>query len=268
MNGAPQNIRFLCVFAIPRTGSSHFNKLLRSCPEIVAKSELFHRHALVQLRPAELVNLSKRSNGEVTSAESFRAWKRQNPAVTLEAIQEIWKRKIIAFKVFSGHLGRELIEEQFLTRDDMAFAILRRRPIESFISSLKAKAGETFTLADTTTMKPRLSVQDFKEWSERVMGWYDWVQTTLESHKRPYAEISFERHFDGKSGDEALALVLEELRKTGLSNIGVPEKVIEGERQDRETDYRARVANWDEFESKMRATPKRSRLLDWAETAR
>jgi hypothetical protein len=45
----------------------------------------------------------------------------------------------------------------------------------------------------------------------------------------------------------------------------MPQEVITGERQDRETDYRARVSNWEEFESQMRVNGQR--LLDWAETA-
>jgi LPS sulfotransferase NodH len=261
-------MRFLCVFAVPRTGSSHLNKLLRSCPEIVGKSELFHRHQLGQLKPVELRALSKWSDGAVTDALSFRQWKRDHPLETLEALHEASKDKVIAFKVFAGHLMRESIEALFLPRDDMTFAILRRRPIESYISTVKAKAGEKFTLVDTTAVKPELDIENFKLWMQRAKDWYDWVQQALEARGRPYAEIGFEKHFEGNSGEESLRMVLAELEKAGLPGMTVPKKIIEGERQDRESDYRARVANWDAFESRARANRKLSRLLDWAETVR
>ncbi|HTT99747.1 MAG TPA: hypothetical protein VMF58_16985 [Rhizomicrobium sp.] len=264
----PHPIRFLCVFASPRTGSSHFNKLLNSCPEIMAKAELFHRHAVGKLRPAELQSMEKWSNGAVKDVETFKTWKHENPNAVFEAFRAVWKRRVVAFKIFPGHLPRDYIEKELLARDDMAFAILRRRPIESFISGIKAKKGETFTLADTTAVKPALDFATFTPWSERMMNWYGWAERKLQEHGRSYAEISFERHLDGRSGAESLALVLEELEKAGLPKIPVPQKIIVGERQDRETDYRARVANWGEFESSMRADPDRARLLDWAEAAR
>jgi len=258
-------MRFLCVFAVPRTGSSHLNKLLKSCPEFIAKSELFHRTRVGQFGDNELAMLAAKSGGIATDAESLLPWRTQNPIQALEALQQVRRKKIIAFKLFPGHLAREVLETQFLPRDDMGFAILRRRPIESFISVTKAKSGNTFTLADTTALKPRIEAKGFAQWARRTRDWYDWTKQSLETNGRSFAEISFERHIDGLSPEESLAQVLDQIRNAGFPDVKMPQAIITGERQDRERDYKARVANWDEFETDLRANPAHAVLLDWAE---
>jgi len=264
---AQKDMRFLCIFAVPRTGSSHLNKLLKSCPEFNAKSELFHRTRVGQFGKNELAALARKSGGIATDAESLLPWRTRNPVLTLQALLSIKSNKILAFKLFAGHLAREVIEEQFFTRDDMGFAILRRRPIESFISAVKAKAGETFRLADTTTLKPEIDAKAFVPWARRVKDWYDWTAQSLQDNGRPFAELSFERHFDGLSAEDSLAQVLEQIRRAGFPNMTMPPNIITGERQDQERDYKARVANWDAFEAAMRADPENAKLLDWAEIA-
>lgn len=258
-------MRFLCVFAVPRTGSSHLNKLFRSCPEFQGKSELFHRAQAGRHRKFEWAQLKAKSNGAVVDDDSFRDWRRTHPAATLEALHDAWKTKIIAFKIFPNHIPRDLIESQLLPRDDIGFAILRRRPIESFISAVKAKAGSIFTKTDTTAIKPELKAKDFVLWAGRMRNWYDWTQRVLEARERPFAQISFEKHFDGLSGEGSLARVLEQLRPLGIESVSMPEKIIVGERQDKERNYKDRVANWDAFEAELRGVPAHAELLDWAE---
>jgi LPS sulfotransferase NodH len=260
-------MRFLCVFAMPRTGSSHLNKLFRSCPEFQGKSELFHRHAVGRHREFEWDKVKAKSEGAVTDVESFRTWRRMHPAATLEALHDAWNgKKVIAFKVFPNHLPRDVIESQLLPRDDIGFAILRRRPIESFISAVKAKMGSTFTKADTTAIKPEIHAKDFVLWAKRMKAWYDWTRAVLEARGKPFAEISFEKHLDGLSGEESLRTVLEQLRPLGFTSVSVPQGVIVGERQDKERNYKDRVSNWAAFEADLRALPERAALLDWAET--
>lgn len=263
----PKHMRFLCVFAVPRTGSSHLNKLLRSCPEFIAKSELFHRTRLGKFGDNELALLAAKSGGIATDAESLLPWRTQNPIPALEALHQARRKKIIAFKLFPGHLPREVLETQFLTRDDMGFAVLRRRPIESFISVIKAKTGNTFTLADTTALKPQIDAKAFVQWARRTRDWYDWTRQSLDANKRPFADISYERHVDGLSAEESLTQILEQIRAAGFPDIKMPPSIITGERQDRERDYKARVANWDVFETELRANAAHAKLLDWAEAA-
>lgn len=258
-------MRFLCVFGIPRTGSSHLNRLLKNCPEFSAKSELFHRQAKGRLKPEELAALYRRSAGAVTDGDSFLAWRRLNPLDTLEALSEGGGGRIVTFKAFPGHIPHKLLESELFPRDDIGFAVLRRRPIESFISGLKAKEVSRFGRIDTTEMKPVLSVEEFLDWSRRIKSWYGYTRDKLEARGVPYAKISYEKHLDAGGDREALGAVLELLKPLGFTGIGVPARIKGHQRQDRERRYQERVANWDEFVEAMKADPGKAQLLRWAE---
>ena len=214
--------------------------LIYNCPHFVGKGELF-RHGAGERR-------------------------RELPTQTLEALHRTCKSKTIAFKVFPGHLPRKLIETEFLSRDDIAFAILKRRPIESFVSVVKTKGGAKYALTDTTDIKPEISADDFLGWAHRTRAWYKWLGEILHARGRPYAEISFEQHLDGYSAQEALAHLRALFLPLGITNFeDLDEYAVGGTRQDREGDYRKRVANWGEFEAALRAKPFASRMLNWAQ---
>ena len=258
-------MRFLCIFAMPRTGSSHLNKLLKSCPGINAKSELFHGHIKNRFSASEMAQIEAKAGGAFPDNAAFIKWRRRNPADTLEALYEGGGSRIVAFKVFPSHLKKNLIEDQLLDRGDIAFAVLSRRPIECFISGLKAKSVSKFGVIDTTRIKPVLSAGDFLDWAERMKHWYGWTRSTLEERNIPYADISFEKHLDGLSGAEALPRILSLLEPLGLCGLEMPPRIIEGQRQDREVRYQDRAANWDEFLAEAKADPECAPYLEWAE---
>ncbi len=239
--------------------------LVKSCPGFVSKDELFHRHGIGTHLPIEYEKLKNISGGAVTDGESFRTWRHTHPAETLEALHGAWEPQIVAFKLFPYHLPEELIESEIFARKDVAFAVLRRRPIESYISTVKAKSVGVFKKVDTTEMKPELSAENFMVWARRMRTWFTWVRRSLEARNEPFARISFERHVHGLSGEESLGLILDLLRPLGFDHIGMPGEIIEGERQDREPDYRNRVANWDAFAAELRASPQSAKMLKWAE---
>ena len=247
---------------MPRTGSSHLNKLFRSCPEFDAKSELFHRHAVGRFTDRELVSIRAKAPG--LSDENFTTWRREHPIELLEALLQAHARQITTFKVFPGHLPKQKLKSKFFTLDDIGFAILKRRPIECYISGVKAKLMEKFGALDTTALKPAISVAEFVPWATRTRFWYKWTRRELDARKIPYAAITFEEHLDGLSGAESLAKILPLLKPLGFPDIPVPPDIIEGKRQDKERDYQARVANWDEFVKAAQAEPQSKQLLKWA----
>ena len=260
-------MHFLCIFAMPRTGSSHLNKLLKSCPGISAKSELFHGRAKTRFSEPEMQQIESRAGDAVQDNATFAKWRRKHPADTLESLYEAGRPKVVAFKVFPGHLKKETIETQLMGRSDIGFAILKRRPIECFISGLKAKSMSTFGRVDTTAIKPVLSAAEFLEWAARMKQWYGWTRKALKQRGMPYAEISFEKHLDGLSGEESLSVILPLLEPLGLRGVEVAPRIFEGKRQDKEIRYQDRAANWEEFLAEVKADPEGAAYLEWAERA-
>jgi LPS sulfotransferase NodH len=243
-----------------RTGSTHLCHLLAACPELNVKAELFH-----PTRPAGRLDADDRwglhaaSNGVVVDRASLTKWRAEHPAETLETLHAVGGGRTLVFKLFPGHLTRERLGG-LMARDDVAFAVLTRRPIECYISKLKADAAGIHHSADTTAIRPVLEIEAFLRWAGFARAWYE----ELAASRVPMAQLSYERHLLGHGSAEALALVLSVLRE-----VGVTANLPEGEPatsapQDRESDWRRRVENWDVFEDAMRASPERAALLDWA----
>jgi LPS sulfotransferase NodH len=269
MEGSPKP-RFFCILAVPRTGSSLLNYLLSTIPEMNAKAELFHGKYQGIFSPGEHDELSRRSGLALSDEEAaFTAWKRAHPAATLEAIQEgAGGQGIVTFKLFPGHLKPGLLESDLMARDDIAFAILRRRPIESFISDGKADAVGAFNQHDTTGIKPELSAEVFYKWARKTWRWYRWCEAALEKHGKPPVRIAYERDLNRKSGIEAVRHLITLLAPLQVGPLSEPDKVSASSRQDRERRYQDRVANWSAFEAAVRARADGAKLLDWAERSR
>jgi hypothetical protein len=75
----------------------------------------------------------------------------------------------------------------------------------------------------------------------------------------------YETHLANVDNRVALARILDGVAAMGLARIALPKEIDSSERQDRESDYRARVANWAEFEKEIAAVPAHADLLRWAE---
>ncbi|MGD0190895.1 MAG: hypothetical protein ABSD74_09165 [Rhizomicrobium sp.] len=259
-------VRFVCILAVPRTGSSHASSLLRRCPELNVKGEIFNRSTQMPARDLGALASASGKSGEDSAA--IIEWCRSNPASTLETLYQAGGYQILVFKLFAGHVAKELIRDQLFSRDDVRYILLGRRPIESFISVQKAKIVSSFKRVDTTPLKPELDADEFIIWAKRVRGWYKWLGKQMDTQKHPSATLSYERDLDGKADDEALAHILGLLDTLGISDIRPPKFVAGTVRQDREQDFRKRVSNWTEFEAWLSSVPSRAELLQWAEEDR
>jgi len=259
-------VRFIFIVAVPRTGSSHLTRLLRNCEPLRVKAELFHPRS-IDLPVEDILALAARAGGRITDDESLCAWRRDHPRETLESLFEAGGGRIVVAKIFPFHLSQEQLADAIFKHRDTVYLVLQRRPIESYISGLKANSIGGFGRIDTTSTKPTLAPEDFGKWAMRIRRWYEWLDEELRSRSLPHAPISYEAELDGVSNRDALSGVLRKLEAMGLPHLDVPQKLLGGQRQDRERDYRSRVANWQAFEKAVRGDPDGASLLDWAEAA-
>lgn len=264
----PENasrLNFVCILAVPRTGSSHLCHLLHSCPGINMKSELFHPKGvhLVNKRDHEI--LRALSNGEITDNPSLCQWRAAHPTATLEALHESGGKRPLVFKLFGSHLARELVEQEIFSRTDIGYIVLRRRPIESYISGLKARTVAKHSKVDTTDVKPEADPERFVKWAGYVQRWYDWLDEQIAARRLPVVRMSYETHLKTVPPQEALASTLAALEEIGLPHFDTARKLYFATQQDREERYQDRVTNWDAFEQALRAKTRPAKLLDWAQ---
>jgi hypothetical protein len=255
-----KRMRFLCIFGIPRTGSTHLAMLLKACPEFNVLAELFHSKSTTRLTEREQAALAARSG---LADEAATNWRRRHPLAALEAVHEAGGARVVAVKLFPNFLPRKLIEAELLSRDEVACAVLTRRVIESFISSRKAISVDKFGGVDTTDVKIDLSPAEFVPWARKMRAWYRFAREALEARGKPYARIDFETTLADRPDAEALGDVLSLLAPQGLA-VEVPPAVRGGKRQDLEERYRERVGNWHSFALTLRSDPEHAELLEWS----
>lgn len=257
-------VRYVCILAVARTGSSYLTDLLGQCPGLNEKSELFHRRWVGRLSKADMTALQKKSAGAIRDDSTLCEWRAAHVGQTLNVLYRSGGAVPVLFKLFPEHLTRERISRAIFARDDVVYIVLRRRPIESFISSVKAVKAGKYRLVDTTEIKPVISAWRFLKWSARVRDWYAWIDAEIRQRDLPHVELIFERDLEHATGEEVLSTVLGALESLGLA-VPWPAKIEASERQDKEARYQDRVANWAEFEAILHANPERAAVLQWAQ---
>src|SRR5262249_39908316 len=146
-------------------------------PEIEGRSEIFNKDRSNFLRPEELAELSRRS-GEafppvIEDPAAIRVIRR-DPTRTLDCLVDMLPRekRLLTFKLLRRQLPVRQLRDEIIARPDTAIVFLRRRPIDSFISSRKAALLQKWSAVDTTDMKIDIEVGDFLKWWDATADWY------------------------------------------------------------------------------------------------
>jgi LPS sulfotransferase NodH len=261
-------IRFICILATARTGSNLVFSLLKHHKKLNLKWELFHPKWVGALTTADGHALGEEAQGDLGDNKRLCIWRAAHASQTLETLYKSGGERPLVFKIFPSHLDRNLLREELFGRTDIGYIVLRRRPIESFISITKAKAIKTFKRADTTAIRPELDVNSFVKWATRARNWDDWLRVELAAKKRRYAELSYEHDVGLADSREALSRIVNAIAQVGLTSITMkksPRSAIK--RQDHEARYQDRVKNWPEFEATLMRDEAHAQLLEWAQKA-
>ena len=95
---------------------------------------------------------------------------RSNPGALLKALRDTDDgQSINSFKLFPGHLPFDKIQTQIVSREHIHFVFVLRRPIDSFISNVKASMIGRYVGVDTTNLRVKLDPAAFEK-TTRVMA--------------------------------------------------------------------------------------------------
>ncbi len=243
----------LCILGMARSGSSYLCAVLANQPAIDGRFEIFNPKQIEYLRPEELRELSRRSGKTFPAvAEDPVAIQvvRESPTRTLECLMDMLQpeKRLLTFKVLRRQLRVRKVRKEIIARPDTAIAILRRRPIDAFISSRKARLLQRWEGVDTTNVKIDIEVGDFLKWWDATAEWYRDLEKACWRLGKPFHRLSYEDDVDVEP-----SLLVQRLRRLATacgindlvgSVIGSPTIFA---RQDRTSDVEARVANWPAF---------------------
>jgi hypothetical protein len=148
-----------------------------------------------------------------------------------------------------------------INRPDSLIFFVRRRPIDAYVSMLKAKRLQQWTTVDTTEMKINVDPRQFLKWRRQTSAWYRRLEGACWMMGKPFYRLTYEGDLAAPPGavSERFCAILED---SGLGPFTLPpdDPTIGLIRQDRNADVRDRMANWDEFHRYLKAKG----LLDMA----
>ena len=169
------------IVTLPRSGSYNLVSLLNSAPDIVCHGEVFKRDA-VELGPGHLGKLDMRLDDT--------AVRDAKPMAFLQRLRGLNARKIFGFKMFPEHATRvPPLGAHVLRNPGWRKIFLRRNPIESYASLLRAKQTNVWVMRTTArshlsheTLHARVtfSPQTFDDHLE-LTTWFDRITANLQA---------------------------------------------------------------------------------------
>lgn len=134
------------IVTLPRSGSYNLVSLLNSAPDIVCHGEIFKRD-IVELNPVHLGKLGMKPD-DIAERDA-------KPIPFLNRLRGLNGRKIFGFKMFPEHASRlKPLGGQVLRQPAWRKIFLRRNPIESYASLLRAKQTNVWTLRTNAKAPP------------------------------------------------------------------------------------------------------------------
>jgi hypothetical protein len=160
------------IVTLPRSGSYHLVSLLNSAPDIVCHGEVFKRDT-IELAAPHLAKLGLAA-GDVAERDA-------KAAHFLKRLRAQNGRKVFGFKMFMEHATRVPALAQVLRDPEWRKVVLRRNPVESYASLLRAqRTGIWMLKREAADAAPREHLDapvtfDARSYAEhmRMCEWFD-----------------------------------------------------------------------------------------------
>jgi hypothetical protein len=261
----------ISLISSPRSGTTHLVHLLEGLDGLhVVKNEWLSRRGVAWASEDELTKFRALHRVDYTDHRDPRlcAWVRENKAETLDVLETMAQpeARAVIYKSFPTDVDADEYDALFYDRPGTVFIILRRRPIDVFISLTKAEAIGKWNSFDTTNVKPNLDADFFSRWHLMTADWFTGLEARLTADGRPYGVLEYDadimpgiRHTMTRVVQELGAAGFEtrvrsgvirhvqwqrfyrQLRGKGMfGNLGAV-------KQDKNSDPATRVKNWDAF---------------------
>lgn len=256
--------KLLIMLAEPRTGCSHFRQIIASSGVFHCRDELFHKSKGPSFSPDELLAFRELHGVNVLDQKAFASWRFSHIGETIDICFSNAGRPGL-FKIVPSAYSRPELEFYFLNEPHFNFLVVRRRPIESYISRQKAKILQRWGHVDTTQLKPELQALPFIKWCETYAARQEWITQHAISHPNQFLYVDYEE-FSDKSVDELIGWAFWSRLSEWLSvslKPSLPNQIMK--RQDLEPDYRKRVANWSAFADEMNTHSEYKIWFDWSQ---
>lgn len=285
-----QDVPWIFIVSTPRSGTNQIMFLLMGMSRVHAFSEPFSPFHPSYLAPSTLGRFARASGLELDNFTDPRLaeWIAAHRGKTIELLeQEAGKwSKANCLKVFQNHMGLDEFCRLLVEHPNSHFLFIERKPIDSFISFLKARAKQQWFGVDTTDHRATLIAEDFAAWHARHSRWFAATRAAVKGARRPMAEINYDEDvlvaeeetmrrlkralalmgldLDLSIAKRASLFVRRQINRLILAagGRGIFAERVGLEKQDRGQSRESKVTNWDEFVAQLAQMPGGLAMLD------
>ncbi|GMG81768.1 hypothetical protein LNKW23_09810 [Paralimibaculum aggregatum] len=188
---------WICLVSVPRSGTNHICRLLERLGWLRVYLEIFDPGGPSWLDAEALAALARATGLDLARAKDPRlgAWVHARPAETLAALEHAAApgQRACLVKLFHDHLAPERVAETFLRRAETRFLFVRRRPIDSYISLVKARHVGRWLGVPTTDLRLPIEADAFCRWHDSASRWFARMEALAAAAGRPASTVIYER---------------------------------------------------------------------------
>ena len=247
----------LFVFSIPRAGTNHMFYFMQNIKRLDVRFEIYHPIETYSISAHEVDLLSGLAGCKfkTNKDKDLIRWIHKNPIPFLKFISEraSLNSDFLIFKIFPNHINKKQIEKLLKSRQTTKAIIIKRCPVDSFISLIKSVHTGKYLNLDTSKIVVELDSNYFKEWWVKNYNWYRAIESLLIELGVPYTHLSYE-HDIYCSDLELKTNITHVFSRFGLTIEFKSDMKNRGLRkQDLELKYANKVSNWNHFLSELEA---------------
>ena len=187
----------IALVSAARSGTTHLIRLAETLKDLhVVKNEWLEGIGVAWAQEHELAAFRRINDIDYKdhTDQRLRTWVRANKERTLQILESLAAPadRAVFYKSFPSHVAPPDFDRLFYDRPDTCFVFLTRRPIDSFISLIKAKNIDQWVSADTTAMKAQLDADHYLEWWSYTSDWFTGLKARLNADGKPYGSLTYE----------------------------------------------------------------------------
>ena len=251
------NSKIIALIACRRTGSNYLMKVLDSFANMEFFGEVYHNQSVWMpiSRKMEYVQwLKDNSDIEVKIGKKphedseLVEINHQYPQHFLNFVAASTKYKYTGFKIFPEHLRWHKLKRHILADEDIIKVILKRNPLDVYISDRILEMTKRSQQHDTSQVKVNIDCVDFKAWYFDTMSFYSRIELYLHETCQKYLELSYEELHGHDNDDEKISFLQSWLSQNGIETEDKPKIAKFTKRQDKRKNPLAKIQNDREFE--------------------
>ncbi|MEE3241443.1 MAG: hypothetical protein VX231_10805 [Pseudomonadota bacterium] len=244
---------FIPIITAGRSGSNHFCDCLGGFNENLSLYEIFQEKEtwLPEEQLKYFKKIYERKNDifkeKINLKKELHNYSHSYPLKFLYDIQASTEREYFSFKIFPHHLRRKHIYG--ILENCKGLILLKRNPIDMYISLKKAEESGKWSNFDTSKCKIKFDIPKYRQYEKLINEWFMHCSDLAEAYELKVFNINYE-DLCLLDFHEQMEFIKNSLNDTfGLKWTLAKNQREERIKQDKSKNYEEKIENFDEFYS-------------------